>query len=111
MMKLNGNTIYLTKGDTLDLQVSILDQEGEEYIPDPEDRIRFALKKKYSDPDPLLVVPISNETLQLRIESDQTDTLQASKTPYVYDIQLTMADGTVDTFIDRQKFYVTEEVE
>lgn len=30
---------------------------------------------------------------------------------YVYDIQVTMEDGTVDTFIDRARFIVTEEVE
>ena len=111
MLKLQGNTIYITKGDTLDLTVNILDQDGEAYTPDPNDVIRFALKKKYTDPEPLILQTIPSGTLRLRVESDVTETLEVSKTPYVYDIQITMVDGTVDTFIDCQKLYVTEEVE
>jgi hypothetical protein len=110
MMKLNGNTIYLTQGDTLDLQVNILDQDGEPYSPSPEDSIRFALKKNYADDEPLILKEIPSETLRLRLESEQTKLLPVSKTPYVYDIEITLSDGTVDTFIDRQKLYITEEV-
>ena len=110
MVKLAGNTIYVTQGDTLDLQINIYDQSGEAYTPDAGDVIRFALKKNYLDLNPLIAKTIDNDTLRLRLESEETKVLKASINPYVYDIEITMEDGTVDTFIDRQKFYVTEEV-
>lgn len=115
ILVINGNTITLTKGDTLDVEVQILRQTGEdeyeEYTPVEGDSIRFALKSKYTDPEPLILKDIPIQSMRLRLESDETKTLKPGKVPYVYDIQLTMLDGTVDTFIDRQKFYVTEEVD
>lgn len=111
MIKLKGNTIYLTKGDTLDLKVNILDREGNEFVPGEGDSFRFALKKDYSDEEPLIVKDIPASTLRLRLESTETKILEVSTRPYVYDIQATLSDGTVDTFIDRQKLYITEEVE
>lgn len=111
MIKLKGNTIYLTKGDTLDLKVNILDREGNEFVPGEGDSFRFALKKDYSDEEPLIVKDIPASTLRLRLESAETKILEVSTRPYVYDIQATLSDGTVDTFIDRQKLYITEEVD
>lgn len=110
MIRLSGNTIYLTKGDTLELQVNVLNKDGTPYLPSEGDVIRFAVKRKYSDAMPVLVKVIPNDTLRLRLEAEETQILDASSTPYVYDIEIKMVDGTVDTFIDRQKFYVTEEV-
>lgn len=110
MLTLIGNTIYITKGDTLDLQVAIQNQDGEEYTPSDNDRIRFAMKKKYSDLTPIMVKDIPSDTMRLRIEADETKQWMVQQTPYVYDIEITFEDGTVDTFIERQKLYVTEEV-
>lgn len=111
MQTLSGNTIYITRGDTLDLSITIYDQNGEEYTPEEGAVIRFAMKKKYTDTEPLIkkVIPIS--TMKLRIEADEMKAIPASRTPYVYDVELTLPDGTVDTFIDRQNLYVTEEVD
>lgn len=111
MIKLKGNTIYLTKGDTLDLKVNVLDREGNEFIPGEGDSFRFALKKDYTDKEPLILKEIPSDTLRLRLESEETKRLEVMKEPYVYDIQATLSDGTVDTFIDRQKLFITEEVE
>ena len=110
MLTLAGNTIYITRGDTLDLQIHIQDQDGKEYTLSENDKIRFAMKKKYSDLAPMIIKDISPDTLRLRIESNETKQWDARPTPYVYDIEITFADGTVDTFIDRQRIYVTEEV-
>lgn len=111
MIKLKGNTIYLTKGDTLDLKVNIFDREGNEFVPGEGDSFRFALKKDYNDEEALIIKDIPADSLRLRLESAETKQLAVSLKPYVYDIQATLADGTVDTFIDRQKMYITEEVE
>lgn len=101
----------LTQGDTLDVQLTILQEDGTEYIPVEGDSIRFAVKANYKAPEVLLLVNIPIDTLRLRVDSDQTKTLTARTNPYVYDIQLTKLDGTVDTFIDRSLLYITEEVE
>ena len=111
MVSIKGSTITITKGDTLDLKVEITCLDGSSYRPKAGDVIRFALKQRYSDRKPLLVKVIPNATLNLRLESEETKLLKAGGSPYVYDIQITMEDGTVDTFIDRGRLTVTEEVD
>ena len=102
------NVITITKGDTLQTKISIFDKEGNEYIPSPDDVIQFAVKKEYTDTEPLLIKIIDPQTLILRVEADETKLLEVGD--YKYDIQITLTDGTVDTFIDKQQLRITEEV-
>lgn len=111
MFSIDGTTMHLTQGDTLDVQITILQEDGTEYTPVEGDSVRFAVKSSYKAPEVLLLVDIPIDTLRLRVDSEQTKTLAARANPYVYDIQLTKVDGTVDTFIDRSLLYITEEVE
>ena len=111
MVDINGNTITITRGDTLDATLAIFTGDGTPYEPQERDVIRFALKRKYADRNTVLLKDIPVDTLRLRLESEETKLLRAAWAPYVYDIQLTAADGTVDTFIDRGRLIVTEEVE
>ena len=111
MVDISGTTITVTKGDTLDILVEILLPDGSAYDVQPGDVIRFALKQRYSDREPLLVKEIPHEGMDLRLEAEETEQLKAGGPPYVYDIQITLEDGTVDTFIDRARLIVTEEVE
>ena len=111
MVNINGTTITITRGDTLAALLEILCADGQPYEVRPGDVIRFALKQKYADRAPLLLKEIPHDTLLLRLEAEETKLLTAGWAPYVYDIQLTMEDGTVDTFIDRAEFIVTEEVD
>ena len=111
MFKIEGTTITITKGDTLKALLHLHTGDGEEYIPTSGDVIRFALKSDYSDPDPLLYKVIDNRTMELRLESSETKQLTARNEPYVYDMQITIPNGDVITFIERALFYVTEEVD
>ena len=111
MVSIRGTTITVTKGDTLEAIVELFREDGTPYQPQEGDEIRFALKQRYEDLEPLLLKPIPNNTLRLRLESAETKRLRAGWVPYVYDLQITFADGSVDTFIDRAKFIVTDEVE
>ena len=111
MVSIRGTTITVTKGDTLEAIVELLLEDGTPYQPQEGDEIRFALKQRYEDRVPLLLKPIPNDTLRLRLEAEDTKRLHAGWVPYVYDMQITFADGSVDTFIDRAKFIVTDEVE
>lgn len=105
----NKTSITLTRGDTLKIQIAIFTSDGEPYIPDPMDVIRFAMKKDYNDESPLILKVIPNDTLILTLDPSDTKPLDFGK--YVYDIQLTNSAGEVDTFITKALFILTEEVE
>lgn len=112
---IKGNTITLTRGDTFMGKVN-LTVDGETYAPNDEDVIRFAVKHKdmtpgkkdYVDEEPLIEKIIPNNSLVLRLESSDTNELDFGD--YVYDIQITFADGSVDTFITASTFRITPEV-
>ncbi len=114
MYEIKGNTIYLTRGDTFQAQLKIM-QNGTVYTPVEGDSIRFALKRsrfnsnktKYLDKEPLIVKNIPIDTMILQLDSEDTASLIFDK--YDYDIEITMADGRVDTFI-KDNIYIEPEV-
>lgn len=107
-----NNAITMIKGDTVILDLKFFDQEDAPYVPKERDRIRFALKKRYDDSEPLLVKDIPIDTLQLVIEPKDTKNLPCGEYHgrYKYDIELTTAEGFVDTIIPRADFTILEEV-
>ena len=110
-----GTTIKLTRGDTMNLKVNI-EHDGVEYVPDPDDQIRFALKHNllksdksdFTDETPLIIKDIPSDTLILKLDPEDTKDLAFGT--YAYDIEITFKDGAVDTFITNSKFKLTEEV-
>ena len=122
-VKIKKNKITHTRGDTLRAKVDLwLDAEQTEpYIPEMGDTIRFALKhpalkqkeddpgyEEYVDQTPLFVKDIPYDTLILHIEPNDTKNLGFGE--YEYDIEITHADGTVDTFITAAPYEITKEV-
>jgi len=78
------NLIQATRGDTIIIDINIVDALGNTYEPDLEnDELRFALKKNYNDEWPLLVKEIPLDTCQLRIESEET---KIQPGDYVFDV-------------------------
>lgn len=114
-VKVEGNTITMTRGDTLRLKIVVV-VDGEEYTPHGQDVVRFAvkhsqlnaMKTEYADKKPLIskVVPNITQTLQL----DPADTKALGFGRYDYDVQITFADGTVSTFIS-DTLALTKEVD
>lgn len=104
----SGTTITLTRGDTFKAQISITDRNGNPYVPKDGDKVRFAMKATYSDPEPLVNIDIPIDTLILVIQPEDTHGLPFGN--YVYDIQLTKENGEVDTFITTSKLKLTEEI-
>lgn len=102
-------TINLTRGDTLKIQIGLTDANGDPYVPKASDVIRFAMKKDYNDVETLINKTIPNDTLILTLDPMDTKRLEFGR--YVYDIQLTRANGDVDTFITKAVLNLTEEVE
>ena len=117
MYKVEGNSIYLTRGDTLNLAITIYNADGTVYTPASGDAIRFALKrsqmafgnKGYSDATPLILITYQYAS-DLELSLDPSDTENLSFGEYVYDIEITKSDGTVDTFIPASPFILTPEV-
>lgn len=107
--KVNRNTIYLTRGDTFKAVLTISYPDGSIYTPQEGDTIRFALKHSIDDEECIIFREIPIDTMLLVIYPEDTKELEFGT--YVYDIQLTKANGDVDTFITASKFKITAEVE
>lgn len=88
--------ITLVRGDTLRMQIEII-VDDEVYTPTANDVIRFAMKQTYTNPNVLVEKVIPNDSLILKLEPSDTKRLTSDK--YVYDIEITFANGDVDTFI------------
>ena len=97
-IRTDKNMILMTRADTLITTISILDADGNPYEPAPTDQLRFALKKNYSDKKVLIYKEIPIDTMELRLDSEDTKSLEQQET-YFYDIQLTYGDNIVSTII------------
>lgn len=114
--KISGTSISLTRGDTLRVLINIF-RGNQPYIPVQGDTVRFALKRNlmnskrtaYKDIEPLIMKEIPIDTMILELEPEDTKPFDFGT--YVYDIQITFSDGTVDTFITEAIFKLTPEVE
>lgn len=116
MIYITNNQIKMTRGDTLIVSVGIK-VNGEAYTPQAGDVVRFAMKhpdmtrgdKQYTDKNPLLTKEIPINTMVLRLESEDTKNFDFGE--YVYDLQITFADGRVSTFVQAQKLTLEPEVD
>ena len=107
--KVKKNTIFLTRGDTFKAHLTINNPDGTEYTPQEGDTVRFALKENIEDQECLILRDIPIDTMLLILNPEDTKGLEFGS--YVYDIQLTKANGDVDTFITASKLKLTAEVE
>ena len=106
---IDGTTIWMTRGDTVRIELSLFDSSGNPYIPEEGDTIYFTVKKSHKDKDFLFQRQVDLETLVLTIQPSDTENLQMDK-DYEYDMQLTKANGDVDTFITPSILHIAEEV-
>jgi len=110
MLNVQGTTISMTRGDTAKILLTLTQYNDTPYEPVEGDTIRFALKRNYTDARTLMKIDIPAE-IPLILHIKPSDTKKLPYGSYKYDIQLSRADGTIDTFIDRATFTLTEEVE
>ncbi len=104
----NGNSISLTRGDSLILNISMT-RNGEPFYPASGDSIRFALNKNKSGTEtPIIMKPVNTNDMTLRLQPEDTKSLDYGT--YYYDIEYTSVEGYVDTFIGPASFKITEEV-
>jgi len=96
MQLIYGTNILLTRGDSFSKSFTVKNN-GEVYTPTAEDTIVFKLKKAYTDKNALITKTIDYETLKLELDPADTGTLAFGD--YVYNIEITTADGGVHTII------------
>ena len=106
---IDGTTIWMTRGDTVRIELSLYDSLGQPYEPEEGDVIYFTVKKSYKDKEFLFQREVDLDTLVLTIEPEDTNDLQMNK-DYEYDMQLTKANGDIDTFITPSTLHIAEEV-
>ena len=100
------NDITVTRGDTLHLEISVVDQDNQEYVLQDGDKLVFTLKKNVNTKEIIL----QKDIIANKLTINHTDTTLLSYSTYVYDVQLTQANGDVTTVIKPSKFIITEEV-
>lgn len=106
MIKLYGNRIYLTRGDTALLKVVILGADKEVYTPDDTDTVTLTVKKTTNSADVLF----QREVVDGMVEIKPEDTASLPYGDYIYDVCLETKSGIVQTFIPPTVFKLTEEV-
>ena len=110
---LDDNTILLTRGDTFDCDVNVFNG-SEPYSPASGDVFKFyvkhpcmnATRSEYTETTPLITKTLSS----LSIHLDPSDTKSLGFGSYVYDVELTYANGGVDTFINNANLVLLPEV-
>ena len=97
----------MTRGDTAKIRVDLkYKQTGEVYTPEIGDEIVFtAINPIQSQKKIVKSIPI--DTLMLRINPEDTRNLPYGQ--YLFDIQITFANGDVDTFITDGVLNITSE--
>lgn len=117
MFTISNNAITITRGDSGIAEITLTTAEGEQYVPQEGDSIRFALKSnkftpkmtEFIDSEPLIEKSIPITDLNLRIYPNDTKDLPFGS--YLYDLEITFADGYVDTFINCADFRIVPEVD
>ena len=114
MYQIEGTTIRLTRGDSLAIQLQLM-QGDEEYTPQEGDSIKFGLKSKlnaaktaFIEQTPLVEKTISIDDMMLRLSPEDTKSLPFGN--YSYDIEVMLSDGRVDTVISNAYFILKPEV-
>ena len=102
MLIIKENDIYLTRGDTAYIDLSICG----DYKPQAEDKVYFSVKKKVKDTDYTFQV-VSNFDEIIYIAPEDTKDLEYGR--YLYDCEIRTAMGEVFT-VSSGYFNLTEEI-
>ena len=115
MFSINGTTIKLTRGDSLVAELALKWQDGTDYEPSAGDSVVFAVKSRlngarteYVESSPIISTEIPTSDMTLRLAPDNTAGLAFGA--YAYDVEVTLADGRVDTVINNAQFILLPEV-
>ena len=103
------NTIHLTRGDTARLSIDRATNAvtGKEYVFTEEDEVTLTVKKTVMDTSPAVQIRVPGGEA-FHIKPENTKALAFGR--YIYDVQLTTAEGDVYTVIPPATFEILKEV-
>ena len=104
MFQIEDNAITITRGDSARIDITVYDAHGEEYELQEGDALVFTVKSSVNDKEKL----IQKSGAVININPQDTQDLDYGK--YVYDVQITLANGTVNTIIEPSVFKIASEV-
>src|SRR5574344_2606514 len=96
MIKCNNNTIQIIRGDSGGLVFDFVNPDNSKYTLQNTDKAVFSVKSDYDDTVYVIQKTLSQDGKITFLPSDTTNLSVGS---YVYDVQLTKADGQVDTVL------------
>lgn len=102
MLMITGNQIYLTRGDTMFVSLSLVNQDGTAYTPNEDDAIYFRLKKFATYPNLLIEKQIDISSMVLQLNNSDTQNLPFGD--YRYEIEVITADNYHFTAIADELF-------
>lgn len=107
----NG-TIKITKNDTPTFKINVNIKNNEtnelmEYTPGDGDEIIFAIKMERDDDNPLVVIPIDNDTMSVTFPPHWADGMSLGK--YWYEVSLNNGDYH-ETFIESRRLIIVMEI-
>ena len=105
MFYLEGNEINITRGDTALIEFTL---DNHEFV--DGDAVYFSVKRSTKDTSYIINKEITNfngNTATIELLSDDT---RIPKGKYWYDIQCSLADGRVDTVVNKERFIILEDV-
>lgn len=106
MLKCDGNTIHLTRGDSAVLLLKIRKDDETEYELQAGDSVLFTVKNSVYD----TAVIIQKKLIDGVIKLNPDDTKNLQYGTYYYDVELTQTDGFVATVIGPQKLIIEPEI-
>ena len=109
MLVVSANRIQLTRGDTMILELSLTDENGNEYTPVETDKIYFRLKRNATAKEILIQKEIPFDTCILQL--NEADTKDMKFGTYYYEIELVTSAEQHFTCIANTEFEITEELE
>lgn len=109
------NRISITRGDSAQITLTIRNRvTGKLFVPGPDDRLTFTVKRELSDEAPVVVKTLDNGIVRREQECIlllmPEDTARLPFGTYRYDVELVLASGYTDTVIPPSPFIVNGEV-
>lgn len=104
----DDNTIRITRGDSLTVNVSLTDQDGFPYEPVEGDQVIFTMKKSAKSEEVLIQKDIDIQTLEINFVESDTENFAFGN--YVYEIECITAQDDHYTVVKNAPFIITEEL-
>ena len=107
MFSVKDDTITVTRGDTLRVEIELQDVNGEKYNPSENDIVRIKAKRAF-DKELSINKEIDHNSMIFELSSEECSNLLVGD--YYYDLVITFENGDVNTPINYGKIIVRSDV-